>query len=83
MNQHTSIIEHNGMMVIIKNTNECINWFIAKGVCLYPDMNVEYISTLGRVWNNETKMNVKYDVSERNREIIQRICNNMYETKVT
>jgi hypothetical protein len=81
MNQHTSLLEYNGKYYNFVNTDLKVQWFVAKGHAAYPNLSLQYILTLGRIWMAEKVLHVEYDMSPENAEQIKKIESTLYETK--
>jgi hypothetical protein len=81
MNQHTNFLEYNGYTYVFKNVDHTIQWFVVKGHKMYPHLEISYLTTLGKIWYNETKLEVAYKKTNEQIKYIESILNNIYESR--
>ena len=83
MHPKVQFLERNGVFYKFDepsiSNNSMIQWFIAKGSELYPNLDRLFLSTLARTWYHQTVMKVDYQhLDDQTKKILETITADLY-----
>lgn len=81
MNQHTTFLEYNGVYYEFTKTENEIQWFVVKGHIEFPDLSINYLLSLGRMYMARKTLGVEYNMEPEHDAYINHIVRKLYESQ--